>query len=116
MAKGQIAKQEIMNKILNLFGENAFLYNDGKEIRINTQENGEDIQIKLTLTAAKTAVVIGEDNALPGEKITQTPDNSANFNFPPSATQASGSVPGVTIQVTEEEKQNVKNMLAALGL
>ena len=39
-AKGTEAKKIIMNKILESF-PNSFLYNDGKEIRINIQENGE---------------------------------------------------------------------------
>ena len=66
MARGQIAKAEIQKKILNNF-EGSFLYNDGKEIRIPIQENGEDIQIKVTLTAAKENVVSGGENVLPGE-------------------------------------------------
>lgn len=53
--KGSEAKTEIMNKLLETF-PNSFLYNDGKELRINYMENGELVQIKVTLTAAKTPV------------------------------------------------------------
>ena len=55
MAKGQAAKQEVMATILSTFTD-SFMYNGGKEIRINTSENGEPVQIKVTLTAAKTSV------------------------------------------------------------
>lgn len=55
-AKGALLKQEIANQIINLFSGRSFLYNDGKEIRINGVENGENLQIKVTLTCAKTAV------------------------------------------------------------
>ena len=68
-AKGSILKQEIASKILAAF-PGSFLYNDGKEIRINGTENGEKLQIKLTLTAAKVAVEGGSDVALPGEAAT----------------------------------------------
>ena len=44
MAKGQIAKLEVAAKIIEAFGDNAFLYNDGKEVRVNTVENGEPVQ------------------------------------------------------------------------
>ena len=64
--KGAAAKQEVMAVILEAFGDKAFLYNSGKEIRVNCVENGEPVQIKLALTAAKVAVEPGEDNAIPG--------------------------------------------------
>ena len=54
MAKGQKAKKIISDKILNIF-EDSFLYSDGKEIRIPIEEDGEIIQIKVTLTAAKVS-------------------------------------------------------------
>ena len=38
-AKGSILKQEVAEKILAAF-PGSFLYNDGKEIRINGTENG----------------------------------------------------------------------------
>ena len=56
MAKGSAAKQEVMAVILEAFGDKAFLYNDGKEVRVNCVENGEPVQIILALTAAKVAV------------------------------------------------------------
>ena len=64
--KGTILKQHITNTILEIFGSNAFLCNDGKEIRICGTENGEDLQIKCTLTCAKVNVEAGSDVAIPG--------------------------------------------------
>ena len=60
-ARGSILKQEIIQKILDTFPD-SFLYNDGKEIRINGMEEGVPLQIKVTLTAAKTAVEINKTN------------------------------------------------------
>jgi len=99
MARGAIAKTEISKKILDTF-EGSFLYNDGKEIRIPYTEDGELIQIKITLTAAKENVSIGEDNAIPGEiSETKTVVDTKQ-----------------KIEPTEEEKQNVDDLLKALGL
>ena len=54
-ARGSVLKQEVATKILAAF-PGSFLYNDGKEIRIPVMENGEEIQIKVALTAAKENV------------------------------------------------------------
>lgn len=102
MAKGQEAKSIISKKILETF-EGAFLYNDGKEIRIPIKENGENIQIKVTLTAAKENVSIGDDNLLPGEiNFNNSNDNNNQTN--------------VVIEPSQEEINNVNDLLKALGL
>jgi len=54
-AKGSQLKNEITQKILTTF-PSSFIYNDGKEIRINGMEDGQELQIKVTLTCAKTMV------------------------------------------------------------
>jgi len=106
MARGQIAKAEIVKKILSNF-EGSFLYNDGKEIRIPIQENGEDIQIKVTLTAAKENVVSGGENVLPGEV-----ETNSTVEFKDSHFENKTDI----IMPTEQEKQNVSDLLRALGL
>lgn len=58
-AKGSIAKEQLIQKILETF-PNSFSYNDGKEVRINCEENGLPVQIKLTFTCAKVAVSSSE--------------------------------------------------------
>lgn len=91
MARGADAKLKITNKILETF-EGAFPYD--KEIRIPVEENGEIIQIKVTLTAAKTNVENGGDTAKP----TAAPTNLGN------------------LEITETEKNEVKDLISALGL
>ena len=99
-AKGSILKQEIAQKILEVF-PNSFLYNDGKEVRINGMENGVPTQIKITLTAAKVPVeggssVVTSDSteavvlAQPAEKVPDEP--------------------------TAEEQKRLHDLLAGLGL
>lgn len=105
MAKGSQFKEEILNKLLEFF-PNSFLYNNGKEIRICGQENGEDIQIKVTLTCAKENVIPGQDNELPGAAANKS--NEINFEDTSKTTTA--------IEPTEDEKANVQDLLRALGL
>ena len=97
--KGSIAKQEVMAKILEIF-PNAFQYD--KEIRVPMIENGEEVQIKVTLTAAKVNVTNGADTALPG-------DFPAPTNTPVTPERTA------PVEPTAQEKQNVANLLAHLG-
>lgn len=103
MAKGTTSKKIITDKLVEVF-EGAFLYNDGKEVRIPMIEDGEEVQIKVTLTAAKTAVTPGDDVALPG--ITATTNTDA----------AMKNVIHEPIQASEEEKANIAKALSSLGL
>ena len=106
MAKGQKSKIVIQNKILELFPE-AFIY--GKEIRIPIEEDGEIIQIKVTLTAAKASVEPGSDNEIPNAA---NAVNNIEVNNP-----VINQVDTTTIvKPSEEEKQNLQNMLSKLGL
>lgn len=94
--KGAIAKQDITKKILEVF-PGSFLYD--KEIRVPMIENGETVQIKITLTAAKVAVEAGGDNAVPGVNV-QT---------------AAPAVNGVS-EITEDERAEVNDLISKLGL
>ena len=95
MARGAEAKQTITDKILQIF-EGSFIY--GKEIRVPLQENGERVEIKVTLTCAKENVG----------------GNSA-FAEPQSETSqpAQASVPAAP---TEQEKANIADLMSRLGL
>lgn len=95
MAKGSMAKQEITKKILEMF-EGSFVYNDGKEIRVPILENGEVVQIKVTLTAAKVAVSAGSDQEVPGAAEVAK-DNGVK-------------------EITKDEKNEVSDLITALGL
>lgn len=109
MARGQIAKKKVANKILQAF-PGSFEYNNGKEIRIPVQEEGEQIQIKVTLTAAKVNVEPGEDNALPGDSSPVVVVGNAAQPTLVSETKVE------MLKPTEEEKKNVSALLAQLGM
>lgn len=111
MARGAAAKEEIVNQLLSTF-EGAFKFD--KEIRIPMMENGEEVQIKVTLTCAKVNVDRGSDAALPGA----TQNKTAIVGSMSKATM--GSISNATdsslIEPTEEEKMNVKALMEKLGL
>lgn len=103
-AKGSILKQEVAEKILAAF-PGSFLYNDGKEIRINGTENGESLQIKVALTCAKVAVEGGDDTILPGEKAAAT-----------AGVKPTGTNEKIPQEPTAEEKERLTTLLNKLGL
>lgn len=109
MARGAIAKEEIFSKILETF-EGSFIYNGGKECRIPWDENGTEVQIKVALTCAK-------DNVNPnGEMIpaavAKEEDATSNFPAPKTAKESTATF----AEPSAEEKQNVEDLLKALGL
>ena len=106
MARGAKAKEEVIAKILETFSGS---FKNDKEIRIPIQEDGEIIQIKVTLTAAKASVEPGSDNEIPtaANIINNVEVNNSVINQVDSTT---------IVKPSEEEKQNLQNMLSKLGL
>ena len=101
MARGQEEKLIVINKIKEVFPE-AFEYD--KTIRIPIG----DVQIKVTLTAAKDNVEPGGDVAVPGVKATKV-------------TIAEGAEPvfedvSAAVEPSEEELNAVSNLMESLGL
>ena len=101
MARGQEEKLIVINKIKEVFPE-AFEYD--KTIRIPIG----DVQIKVTLTAAKDNVEPGGDTAVPGAKATKV-------------TIAEGAEPvfedvSKTIEPSQSELDAVNNLMSQLGL
>lgn len=100
MVKGSESKEKIIAKILEVF-PGAFRYE--KELRIPMMEDGSEVQIKVTLTAAKTNVERDSDIDIPGAQV-----ESVQF--------ADASTVNAAIEPSEEEKQNVAELVARLGL
>ena len=98
IARGQLVKQEVMDKILSTF-EGSFV--DGKVVRIPMYENGELVQIKVQLTAAKD--IIDPDGEEPDLDFSQ-------------ATPASNTEVEIVKEPTKEELEKTKNFMETLGL
>ncbi len=108
--KGAQLKSEITQKILAAF-PGSFLYNDGKEIRIDGAEAGERIQIKVTLTASKTPVE--NDNIIVSSN-TETPIKASLEGA--SEIKTINPEEKFPTEPTEEEKARLKKLLENLGL
>ena len=104
MARGAQAKTEILAKLMATF-EGSFMQDD-KILRIPWKEGGDVVEIKVTLTAAKD--VIGAGAAFTSVK-------AEEFNW--EDTPAKSSVEAAAAQsLSEDEKERVKRMMAALGM
>ena len=107
--KGQKAKEELMQEIIDMLGDKrAFKYE--KDLRVNCMENGELVQIKLAFTAAKVPVERDGDIALPGSTIVVDTKDAPAMTFGTNMETAEVAKP------TAEEKQNIADLLAKLGL
>lgn len=112
MAKGNFAKEEVMKKIIECFGQDkAFVYD--KKLYITTKEDGAPIQVCLTLTCPKT-LVSPSGAATPAE-----PPKSAfggGFDFESMGATAAEPEPFKPAEITQAERDNVRELMARLGL
>ena len=99
--RGANEKLEIQNKILEMF-PGAFPYE--KHIRVPMG----DVQIKITLTTAKSNVGEGADTAVPGEKVEAITGLSADGPVTAQRTEMR--------EPTEAEKKNISELLKMLNL
>ena len=104
MAKGAIAKQAVVDKIRAAFGD-AYIGEYDKKWYVWSQENGERIQIAISLTCPKVPV---EVSAAPV---------SGDFNFeddaPNVVVAAGGFQPA---EITDDERDKVRDLMRSLGL
>ena len=89
MAKGNIAKQNIENKIKEVFGADYIGIFD-KKLYLWADDGGERVQVALTMTCPK--VFVGVDTPI------ETPDE-----FQPA-------------EITQQEQDNLKMLIEKLGL
>lgn len=109
MARGSEAKKELTAKILEAFSA-AFVCEDGKTIRIPMVENGEVIEIKVALTAAKD--VVGQALQTAPTFVNATVTKPSGFGTPVSEVPFEPD----SLEPTEEEKQMVAKFMSAVKL
>lgn len=100
MAKGAVAKENAAKKMAEVFGSNWIGEYD-KKYYIWSEENGEKVQIAISMTCPKTP--IGEAGAAVDSNV---------LNFEDSV--ASGG--DTKVDITPDEKKNVADLMARLGL
>lgn len=105
MAKGQIAKDRVANKIAEAFGSDFIGIYD-KKYYVWSQEEGEKIQVAISLTCPKNQVLLTEtekDHDWSDDAPMKAEAQTAVDHFEPA-------------EITEEEVQNLTAMMARLGL
>lgn len=104
MARGAIAKQNVVEKLKMAFGSD-YIGEYDKKWYVWTQENGERIQIAISLTCPKVPVEVSNAPV------------AGDFNFEDDA-------PGVVVaaggfqpaEITDEERDKVRDLMRTLGL
>ena len=106
MAKGTIGKQNVINKIKAAFGTD-FIGEYDKKIYVWTQENGERVQVAISLTCPKTPIEVS------GAPI---PNFSGGMDFESMGVATVAPTSFTPAEISEEEKQTVADLMARLGL
>ena len=103
-ARGAIAKANVIEKIKEAFGAD-YIGEYSSKFYVYSQENGERIQIAISLTCPKVQVAVA----------TAPPTGDFNFedDVPSPVIAASGFEPA---EITTEERERVNDLLKKLGL
>lgn len=104
MAKGAIAKQAVVKKIQEAF-QSDFIGEIDKKVYVWAQENGERVQIALSLTCPKVPVAT---DSVP------TASGGGDWNFEDSPLTFAPKA--ATAEITDEERQRVDDLMKKLGL
>lgn len=104
MARGNDAKEYVVNKMAEAFGD-AWIGEYSKKYYVWSQENGERVQIAISLTCPKVPV-----------EVSNAPI-AGDFNFEddaPSVVVAAGGYQPA--EITDDERDKVRDLMKALGL
>lgn len=104
MARGAIAKEAVVNKIKAAFGAD-FIGEYDKKYYVWAQENGERVQIAISLTCPKVAVEVNPTM--------QTGDFNFEDDAPTTVVAATTFQPA---EITQDERDRVVELMKALGL
>lgn len=101
MAKGSIAKEVITKKLKEAFGAD-FIGEVDKKIYIQAPENGEMVQIAISMTCPKTPVSVSNTPVVK--------NGIMDFEAEPAL------VAPKSVEVSEDERATIQDMMRRLGL
>lgn len=104
MAKGTIGKQAVVNKIKSAFGKD-YIGEFDKKYYVWAIENGERIQIAISLTCPKVPVELAANVSMGDFNF-----EDENFNTVVAA------APYQPAEITDEERARVEDLMKSLGL
>lgn len=114
-AKGSIAKTEVIKRVKEAFGDD-FVGESGGKLYVWANDGGEQVQIAIALTCPKVPL----EATAPVEK-KETVAAQTNWNAGAWGDSAWGtSFPAAStpkkVEVTQEERDNIENLMKKLGL
>ena len=107
MARGSIAKESVIKQIQSAFGD-KFIGEYDKKIYVWANDGGEQVQIAISLTCPKNPIEIA----------TNVDTDGGDWDFSddaPTNTKVAVANAGPA-EITEEEKANIAELMAKLGL
>lgn len=107
MAKGSIAKENVIKQLASAFGSN-FIGEYDKKIYVWANDGGEMVQIAMALTCPKTPIQVDVTVDTDGGDWDFSDDAPTNTKV--AVTNAAPA------EITEEEKANIADLMAKLGL
>ena len=107
MARGAVAKQLVIKKIAEAFG-NDYIGEFDKKFYVWANENGERVQIAISMTCPKTPIEIAK-NVVEDDSDWDFSDDGPKV----SAVAVTNAAPA---EITEQEVQNIEEMMKRLGL
>lgn len=107
MARGNIAKEAIVKKLAATFGSD-FIGEYDRKVYVWENDGGERVQIAISLTCPKTPIIV--DNNV------NTDGGDWDFSDTPTTTTTVAISSAAPAEITEEEKENIAELMARLGL
>ena len=107
MAKGAIAKEEVVKKISEAFGS-SFIGEFDKKVYVWANDGGEQVQIAISLTCPKNPIQV--------DTTVTTDAGDWDFSDNPKVNTTVAVANAAPAEITEEEKDNIANLMAKLGL
>ena len=107
MAKGAYAKENVIKTIAEAFGSN-FIGEFDKKVYVYANDGGEMVQIAISLTCPKNPIQVD----------TTVTTNAGDWDFSdnPKVNTTVAVASAAPAEITEEEKSNIANLMAKLGL
>lgn len=106
MAKGAIAKTNVVKKIQEAFGA-EFVGEFDKKVYVWADDGGEKVQIAIAMTCPKNPVGVINPASM---------DFGGDLDFEKMGEATVAPAKFEPAEITEEEKQNVADLMARLGL
>ena len=106
-ARGNVAKERLIKKFIGVSGV-RFLGEYDKKYYFEEDDGGERVQIAIALTCPKTNIEVAEN------VVADSGDWDFSDDAPATTKVAVSNAPPA--EITEEEKENIANLLLKLGL